>query len=150
MVARPIQRWYRSPRQVRSSFQPSSQRQGRVLGRPRWRPLSFHNVWRRLEPEPFEYSVLSRSGHSIFQIWMERLILGVLGPQQSVTYLRKQGRPIGRHFAQCPAEGFKRPQMPCTEAVSLDPQNRKLGRSWTKAGAKKGSKPRVKALESGK
>ena len=103
-------------------------------------------------PEPFEYSVLSRSGHSIFQIWTERLILGVLGPQQSVPYLRKQGRPIGRHFAQCPAEGFKRPQMPSAlRPFPWTPQNRKLGRCWNQSGCKKrlqasGESPRVRKV----
>src|SRR6478672_5212444 len=125
MVARPIQGWYRSPRQVRSSFQSSSQRQGRVLGRPSWRPLSFHNVRRRRQgPEPFEYSVLSQLGHSIFQIRTERLILGVLDPQQSVI-LSPKAKPTDRPtFCPIPGGRFQAASDATrAEAVSLDTRN---------------------------
>jgi hypothetical protein len=53
----------------------------------------------------------SMLGYSIFQIRTERFILGVLDPQHSAILSPKAKPPTGRHFAQCPAGGLKRPQI---------------------------------------
>jgi hypothetical protein len=54
------------------------------------------------------------------QIRRERFILGGLGPLAFGDPVSPKAKPpTGRHFAQCPAGGLKRPQMPGTEAVLL-------------------------------
>ena len=78
------------------------------------------------------------------------MTLGVLGPQQSVD-LSPKAKPADRStFCPMPGGRFQAASDAIrTEAVSLDPRNRKLGR-WNKAGAKKapslGESPRVRKV----
>ena len=51
---------------------------------------------------------------------------GFLVPQLSAILSPKAKPPTGLHFAQCPAGGLKRPQMPPTEAVLLGKRGRQL------------------------
>ena len=50
---------------------------------------------------------------------LERLILGVLGPQQSEIYLRQPSPLTGRHFAPMPGGRLSGLRCPRTEAVAL-------------------------------
>jgi len=59
-------------------------------------------------------------GDSIFQTRTERFTLGGLGPLAFGDLSPKAKPPTGLHFAQCPAGGLKRPQMPSTGAALLE------------------------------
>lgn len=101
-------------------------------------------------PEPFEYSVLSRALDisnldgtiDLGSSWSSAI--GALSPK---------ARPADRStFCPMPGGRFQAASDAIrTEAVSLDPQNRKLGRCWNQSGCKKrlqasGESPRVRKV----
>jgi hypothetical protein len=65
------------------------------------------------------FAVPSQLGLQYFELGRNDSSWGFLVPQHSAIPSPKAKPPTGPHFAQCPAGGLKRPQVPCTEAVLL-------------------------------